>query len=60
GRVDQINSNQRHQPTVIVGGKYQVEFKDWQSGMTTIDQLVDKVQSFFSLFSNKYSENFTL
>lgn len=31
-------------PTVIVGGKYQVEFKDWQSGMTTIDQLVDKVR----------------
>ncbi len=31
-------------PTVIVGGKYQVEFKDWQSGMATIDQLVDKVR----------------
>ena len=31
-------------PTVIVGSKYQVEFKDWQSGMTTIDQLVDKVR----------------
>lgn len=31
-------------PTVIVGGKYQVEFADWQSGMKTIDLLIDKVR----------------
>ena len=31
-------------PTVIVGGKYQVKFSDWQSGMHTIDLLVDKVR----------------
>lgn len=24
-------------PTVIVGGKYKVEFADWESGMNTID-----------------------
>ncbi|HEZ4014250.1 TPA: thiol:disulfide interchange protein DsbA/DsbL [Neisseria meningitidis] len=31
-------------PTVIVGGKYKVEFADWESGMNTIDLLVDKVR----------------
>lgn len=31
-------------PTVIVGGKYQVKFTDWQSGMQTIDLLVDKIR----------------
>lgn len=31
-------------PTVIVGGKYQVKFTDWQSGMQTVDLLVDKVR----------------
>lgn len=31
-------------PTVIVGGKYVVSFSDWQSGMNTIDLLVDKVR----------------
>lgn len=31
-------------PTVIVGGKYQVKFSDWQSGMNTVDLLVDKVR----------------
>lgn len=32
-------------PTVIVGGKYKVEFvKDWESGMKTIDLLADKVR----------------
>lgn len=31
-------------PTVIVGGKYEVKFSDWQSGMQTIDLLVDKVR----------------
>lgn len=31
-------------PVVIVGGKYQVQFKDWQSGMNTVDLLVDKVR----------------
>lgn len=33
-------------PTVIVGGKYQVKFQgDWNSGMSTIDELVAKVRS---------------
>ncbi|MCC9395399.1 DsbA family protein, partial [Enterobacter hormaechei subsp. steigerwaltii] len=31
-------------PTVIVGGKYKVEFADWESGMNTIDLLADKVR----------------
>ena len=31
-------------PTVIVGGKYKVEFADWESGMKTIDLLVDRVR----------------
>ena len=32
-------------PTVIVGGKYQVKFgNDWNAGMTTIDELVEKVR----------------
>ncbi|MCF7522003.1 thiol:disulfide interchange protein DsbA/DsbL [Neisseria sp. ZJ106] len=31
-------------PTVIVGGKYVVKFSDWESGMNTIDLLVDKVR----------------
>lgn len=32
-------------PTVIVGGKYQVKFKgDWQQGIQTINELVDKVR----------------
>ncbi|WP_304666722.1 thiol:disulfide interchange protein DsbA/DsbL [Neisseria bergeri] len=31
-------------PTVIVGGKYKVEFADWESGMHTIDLLADKVR----------------
>lgn len=31
-------------PTVIVGGKYEVKFADWQSGMATVDQLIDKVR----------------
>ena len=42
--IDQIKFQISGTPTVIVGGKYQVEFKDWQSGMTMIDQLVDKVR----------------
>lgn len=36
----QINST----PTVIVGGKYEVKFSDWDSGMKTIDLLVEKVR----------------
>ena len=32
-------------PTVIVGGKYQVKFgNDWNAGMKTIDELVEKVR----------------
>ena len=31
-------------PTVIVGGKYKVEFADWETGMKTIDLLADKVR----------------
>ena len=31
-------------PTVIVGGKYKVEFADWESGMKTIDLLADRVR----------------
>lgn len=32
-------------PTVIVGGKYQVKFgNDWNAGMRTIDELVEKVR----------------
>lgn len=31
-------------PIVIVGGKYQVNFSDWQSGMNIIDLLADKVR----------------
>lgn len=32
-------------PTVIVGGKYQVVFKQgWEAGMKTIDELVQKVR----------------
>ncbi|ASK27572.1 thiol:disulfide interchange protein DsbA/DsbL [Neisseria chenwenguii] len=31
-------------PAVIVGGKYKVEFSDWESGMKVIDLLVDKVR----------------
>lgn len=31
-------------PVVVVGGKYQVQFSDWQSGMNTIDLLVAKVR----------------
>ena len=29
---------------VIVGGKYAVKFADWQSGMQTVDLLIDKVR----------------
>ena len=33
-------------PVVIVGGKYQVEFKQgWENGMRTIDELVQKVRT---------------
>ena len=33
-------------PTVIVGGKYQVEFKGgWEMGMRTVDELVQKVRA---------------
>jgi len=31
-------------PAVIVGGKYAVKFADWQSGMQTVDLLIDKVR----------------
>lgn len=32
-------------PTVIVGGKYQVKFgNDWNAGMKTVDELVEKVR----------------
>lgn len=31
-------------PEVIVGGKYQVKFTNWQAGMKTIDLLIDKVR----------------
>ena len=31
-------------PAVIVGGKYTVKFADWQSGMQTVDLLIDKVR----------------
>ena len=31
-------------PVVVVGGKYQVQFSDWQSGLNTIDLLVAKVR----------------